>query len=121
MKNQQLYNKIKALKTRSAWDNGVKKYALELIEDLEGEITITNLETTLLSGAEDWQKYSWGGCSLIYNEDIAKRLCTKSELKKTDNGRLNPNKNREWLDVQARALYQASQLISRELEERDKR
>lgn len=47
------------------------------------------------------------GYSLVFDEDIARRLCTKSELLWSDNGRRAPNKNEQWLDVQARALYQA--------------
>jgi hypothetical protein len=32
-------------------------------------------------------------------------------LKKTRNGEKKPNGNEEWLDVQARALFQAAQRI----------
>jgi hypothetical protein len=60
-----------------------------------------------LNGAKDWSQYSWGGCSLIYDAAIARRLCTPSELKKTRNGERRPNSNEEWLDTQARALNQA--------------
>ena len=45
--------------------------------------------------------------SIIYDSDIAERLCTPSELKKTRNGERKPNSREEWLDVQARALRQA--------------
>lgn len=62
----------------------------------------------MLNGADSWIQYSWGGCSLIYDGDIAERLCSPSELKKTRNGERKPNGNEEWLDTQARALYQAS-------------
>lgn len=60
-----------------------------------------------MNGADGWSDYSWGGSALIYNEDIALRLCTPSELKRTANGSKRPNAREEWLDVQARALYQA--------------
>ena len=66
-----------------------------------------------MNGASSWDQYSWGGCSLIYNSDIAERLCTPSELKQTRNGERKPNANEEWLDTQARALYQASAAIAR--------
>ena len=72
-----------------------------------GKIT----EKDLLDGAKDWYEYSWGGCSLLYNSDICKRLCSPSEQRKTKNGERKPNANEEWLDVQARALYQAARLI----------
>lgn len=57
--------------------------------------------------------YNWGGSSLIYDADIAGRLCCPSELKKTRNGERRPNSREEWLDVQARALYQACNRLCR--------
>lgn len=115
---------INSTKARSAWDRGVKAYALELIEDLDQFIrdgyasaeTITSadgLRTVLLNGARDWKQYSWGGSALIYDGDIAERLCTPSELKKTRNGERKPNAREDWLDVQARALLRAWFLIRR--------
>ena len=103
---------------RSAWDKGVNAYAHDLLDALEeefdnGYISADDLanpklvKKALLSGADDWKVYSWGGCALIYDGDIARRLCSPSELKKTDNGTRKPNRSEEWLDVQARALYQA--------------
>lgn len=71
------------------------------------------LEEWLLNGAMSWDEYSYGGCSLIYDGDIAERLCTPSELKKKDGGRLAPNSQESWLDVQVRALYQACLRIKR--------
>ena len=113
---------IESSKTRSAWSKGVNTYAFELLDSLEeaiaggwqdAEITESpkRLRKALLNGAADWDQFSWGGCSLIYNGDIAERLCTPSELKKTRNGERRPNPTEEWLDTQARALYQASHLI----------
>lgn len=107
---------IEATNPRSAWNKGVKAYALELLTDLPKNVeygTIESLEADMLNGARDWKQYSWGGCSLIYNEDIAKRLCTPSELKKTRNGERRPNHDEEWLDTQARALNQAAMNIFR--------
>ena len=98
------------LKARSAWKRGCYVYALELIEDYKGGDAVPTKEK-LLNGAEDWRQYSWGGCSLVYDSDIAERLCTPTELKRTKNGEKAPSNRAEWLDVQARALYQASELI----------
>lgn len=104
-------------KDRSAWNKGVTVYALELLDELQERVVngwfddLMNYKLTkksLLNGAENWSEYSWGGCSLIYNEDIAERLSNPTELKRTDNGRKRPNPREEWLDTQARALYQAS-------------
>lgn len=111
---------IENLKLRSSWEKGVRKYAIELLEQLEMHKDYINipkrintqiLEKYLLNGAPNWIKYSREGCSLIYNEDIAKRLCNNTELKRTKFGEKSPNVFEDWLDVQARALYQAFILI----------
>ena len=106
---------------RSAWARGVKDYALELLENLESNPSLINefnegmpiREKDLLSGASDWFEYSYGGCSSIYNQDIAERLCTPSELKKTRQGDRNPNAREDWLQCQARALGQACCIVLR--------
>lgn len=108
----------------SAWARGVKAYAAELCSSLRGAAAyaaetgtpspLTDRETVraaLLNGARDWSEYSWGGCALIYDGDIAARLCTASELRRTHNGQRNPNPRETWLDVQARALYQAGAVV----------
>lgn len=100
---------------KSAWDRGVLIYALEIFDNyIEASDIDSNkqiIEKDLLIGASDWSEYSWGGFSLIYDEDICKRLSTPSEQKRTRYGELKPNSNEEWLDVQARALYQASKIV----------
>ena len=116
----QLIPVIRSYKPRSAWDKGVKKYAMGIITDLyyesgNGGIIPKNLgEKHLLNGARDWKEYSLGGSSYVYDGDIAKTLCSPSELKKVrykEGGFRKPNRDEEWLDVQARALSQASRLI----------
>lgn len=107
-------NTIENTKTRSAWDRAINAYALELLEEYEnnyGSDACAPCEADLLNGASNWKEYSFGGCSLIYNGDIAERTCTPSELKKTRYGEKKPNKNEDWHDVQARALFQAAQRI----------
>ena len=107
--------------SRSAWGRGVYAYACDLIDELREIVRYSPealdnenlLRRALLNGASDWGQYSWGGCSLCYNGDIAKRLCCPSELKRTRNGERRPNSREEWLDTQARALYQAERLILR--------
>ena len=106
----------KARTRPSAWTRGVYEYAREMLEDLKAETIPTDYEERkemLLNGASSWDAYSWGGCALIMNEDIAERLCTPSELKKCRYGERRPNNREEWLDVQARALLQASGMIGR--------
>ena len=112
---------LEAHKDRSAWGRGVNAYALELVEELreraayEGRNPEPGKECRewMLNGAQDWSQYSWGGSSLIYDGDIAERLCTPSELKKTRHGERRPNSREEWLDTQARALTQACNRVAR--------
>ena len=119
---KEIRNHLTEQKDRSAWKKGVTIYALEILDDLEEQIDggyLTEeifespklLDKAMLNGAKDWNQYSWGGCSLIYDGDIAERLCSPSELKKTRNGERKPNSGEEWLDVQARALSQAVRKI----------
>lgn len=117
---------IEARKDRSAWDKGVTVYALELLDGLkelaEGGYLPADaaellkpraLREKMLNGAQNWKAYSWGGSALIYDGDIAERLCCPSELKRTRNGERRPNSREQWLDVQARALYQAGARVFR--------
>lgn len=114
---QQLITIIEAKKARSAWMRGVKEYAAEVLDSLDDVNNLLNnddyktINKKLLNGAPSWHDYSWGGSSLIYDEDIAARLCSPSELKLTRGGQRRPNRREEWLDVQARALYQASRAV----------
>ena len=113
-----IFNRIEHLNPRSAWNRGVMRYALELINSIEVGEEIT--EKKMLNGAKDWKEYSEGGSALIYDELICRRLCTPSEIKKTKDGKRNPNKHETWLDVQARALYQAAHLVMKIKEEVEK-
>lgn len=118
---KKMVEELEARKDRSAWNRGVNAYAFELVEELErrAEYEGHNPEAGkecrewMLNGADDWSAYSWGGSSLIYNGDIAERLCSPSELKKTRDGERRPNSREEWLDVQARALFQACNRVAR--------
>lgn len=109
---------------RSAWARGVRAYAAELCGNLRRAATyaaetgtpspLTDRETVraaLLNGARDWSEYSWSGCALIYDGHIAARVCTPSELRRTHGGQRDPNPRETWLDVQARALYQAGEVV----------
>ena len=100
--------RIEATPARSAWARGVRNAAINLLDNLDGlEIT----EANLLNGAQSWIEYSEGGCGLIYDADIAEAYCNPSELKLCKGGERAPNARESWLDLQARALYQASCLI----------
>lgn len=121
MKNyEEIKKNLETRKDRSAWNKGVTVYALEMLDDLAESIdyngkepeTRAELKALAMNGAKDWSQYSWGGSSLIYDCDIAERLCTPSELKRVRGGERKPNRHEEWLDVQARALQQAYKRIS---------
>ena len=121
---------------RSKWDRAVMEDAeemlLEAIDNLrdnpeEAPQDLTALTANLLNVSvrtlKDWggddghngirslyqcaHESSWGGSHLCYDYDIARHYCTPSELKRTRDGERRPNARDEWLDVQARAIYQA--------------
>ncbi len=112
---------VEEIPNTSAWKRGVKEYTDELLDNLEEKAQSyerlprneKELEEWLLNGAISWDEYSYGGCSLIYDSQIAERLCTPSEFKRKDSGKLAPNSQESWLDVQTRALYQAYVRITR--------
>ena len=95
---------------KSAWRKGVEMYTQELREHLTDNNLVATKEN-LLNGARNWSEYSYGGCSLIYDADIAERLCSPSELKRKKGGDLRPNSRETWLDCQARALSQAARIV----------
>ena len=118
---QQLVAAVSAHKaSRGAWSRGVKAYAVELVESLEpanADFDLSNerlLEKALLNGASSWREYSEGGCALIYDADIAERLCPPSAVKRRKWGMLAPNGRENWLECQARALWQAHRIVENE-------
>lgn len=102
----------------SAWRKGVLEYKAELLGFL-AENNLAPTKVNMLNGAESWGGYSYGGCALIYDSQIAERLCAPSELKARRGGNWQPNKNETWLDMQARALNQACLSILRDNPEND--
>ena len=102
--------KIQARRPRGAWARAVQAYALELLEEVEDHAAPITA-AALLNGAENWHQYSYGGCALIYDADIAGRVCSPSVLRRKRGGELPPNNRETWLDCQARALRQAARLI----------
>lgn len=109
MKKQEVFDKVASRKPRSAWGHGVIRYAMDILQNVGEYEEVT--EKALLDGARDWKEYSYGGCALVYDGDICERLCAPSEKRLSRNGELAPNNRETWLDVQARALYQAARLI----------
>lgn len=128
LEKKQVVNLLRGLpyrKNESAWNRGVKNYALDLIEELpddyyfvsenasEVEENLKDLRKILLNGSNSWLDYSYDGCALIYDCDIAYVLCSPSELARTQWGEKQPNNYENWLDLQARALVQAWFLIKK--------
>ena len=118
---QVLANEVNNTKTRSAWDKGVKAYALDILASFEesrqwceanGESVPELDERTALNGAQDWSAWAYGGCGLVYNAYIAERLCTPSELRKLDGGARVPAGADTWCDIEARAAWQAWRMIA---------
>ena len=112
----QLIRHIEAMPTRSAWNRAVSYYAGYLLENFaeyaeyeikDGRRIPCLSEAVLLNGAADWAAYSYGGCALIYDTDIARTVCAPWELRRTRDGERQPNSRETWCDVQARALSQA--------------
>ena len=111
------------IKRISKWESGLLAYAGELLENAKDALDYcerTNKpfemsEGLLLNGASSWNDYSWGGCSLIYNGDIAARLATPSEIKRRTSKKWGlsdyANAREHWLDCQGRALFQAARKV----------
>ena len=116
MNAQEVIEKLEKLSPRSAWSKGVRQYAVELVGEVTDADAFSNptmLKNALLNGASDWQQYSEDGSALIYNSDIAERLCSPSELKRNRDGERDPNSCENWFQCQARALFQAWRLVKR--------
>lgn len=116
MKKTDIEKELKKALTRSAWRRGVYEYARELLAGIDerynGELPEILNEHDALNGARGWLEYSQSGSALIWDKDIAKRLCTASEYKKTRGGLYQPNNRENWVQVQARALYQAYKILA---------
>lgn len=122
---KELQNYIENLKIKypSKWAEAVKEDAVDLVGNYiewHGEDAPFKAENVkdLLNGAKDWKQYSQGGLGLIYDVHIAQHYCTQSELKKLgfkegDGIIKAPNAKELWPDIQARALFQASELIKK--------
>lgn len=110
---------------KSKWRKGVISIAIDRLDEMDNGATITwhNLlngalwsdkEATFENISSACDKYAWGGCGLICDEDIADLLATKSEAYyKNGNLKGKPNAREQWLDLYAKAVYQAFSLIIR--------
>lgn len=120
---QKVVNEVNNQKIRSAWGKGVQSYAFHILAQFEewrdwseknGAGVPEIDEATALNGAQDWRAWAYGGCGLVYDCAIAERLCTPSEREQWHKrGCPNMANSREtWLDVEARAAWQAWRMIA---------
>ena len=106
---------VEEIPNTSAYKRGIKKYTDELLDNLEEMARIykrlpkdeNELESWLLKGARNWGDYSYRGYSLKYSRQIAERLCTPSEFKRKDGGRIAPSRHDNWFNEQSKALNYA--------------
>lgn len=108
MKKIDIITAIQAQKARSAWARGVKQTALDMLEPIDDDMASA---ADALNGAETPEHWAYNGCGLVYDADIAELLCTPSELRRSNGGERPPNSYELWLDVYARAAWQAYNLI----------
>ena len=101
---KEMMKKILESPAQTKWEKGVKQYALELATEAEEKEYLSEEEfgKALLNGAQDWRQYSYGGCSLINDDEIFFRLFTQTTLIKGKVGAL---------DLQAQALKEACNLV----------
>lgn len=96
---------------RGQWNKATAYYADFLLDsyieickwyaDQNEAIPALSLDT-VLNGASGWHQYSYGGCALVYNGDIAKVVFTPAQFAKWEQGRKVTAE--PLLDIQARAL-----------------
>ena len=138
-----LVSQLSKEKVRSCWDRAVKSDAIDMIERVKSDcdhivdgvfsgtvseflascvnhVGIINAKIESVYSCMPYiNESSHGGNWLIYNDDIAAHYCTPSELKRVTHKdgtiRDHANSREDWLDVQARAHYQALIRIMRDV------
>lgn len=112
MKYENIYNIIilefKKQRCTSKSDRAKLDYINDLLESLEDMELIKDLkdytkdqfEELLLNGANNWLHYSFSGCSLCYNYDIAERILTPSQQKRSHSS--------DWLLTQQACLLRSA-------------
>lgn len=108
-------------KPRSAWNKGVKQWALDLLDGMQQDdkvefTSVTSLLYEALSGSLDWKQYCYDDKGIISDYSIVEAFCTPTEKQRYISrlGALRaPNANETWMDVQVKAASQAWDLIER--------
>lgn len=123
-------------KSRSAWDKGVYSYAVEMVENIQNDSImsqeqdaekhdvsdfVNHVDGRGISMSDFWtmdarikvhrlcDSSSWGGNFDIYDGSIVERLCTPSEIRRYNSGRMQngPTSRERWMDTQTRAINSA--------------
>ena len=94
---------------RTYWSRGVasliRDYAEDVLKEHDGEeVTSDEFYKLWDCGNDTLRDAVYGGSYDICNYDIAKRLLSPSEFKKSKEGMRRPNRNEEWLDIEYRAI-----------------
>jgi hypothetical protein len=104
---------VKRSKAHTAWNRGVKVYALSLLKNLKANysgrdlVNVDTLKKALLNGADNWQQYSYSGHALTFDYDIGQILCSPSDFKRFGLKKRRDISSETWLDIQTMALYAA--------------
>ena len=106
---------------RTHWKRAVRDYALWIISKCaKKDITsykelLNHVDAARMTDYALAKALSEGGCFEIRNADIAKRLCTPSQLKRVmhKDGTIRDLPDASWIDVQTHAIYQAIFLLKR--------
>lgn len=106
----------------SKYSRAIREDAIGLLDSLDAEEIPTDrddLHELLLSGASDWEQYSYGGCAFVYEEDIAAHYYTPSMVSRALSASVSGK--RPLLGMQACALERAELIIRSEIKFNAKR
>lgn len=82
--------------------DGLGNESWGVVENVADTVNYFGSLDLVLNGASGWHQYSYGGCALVYNGDIAKVVFTPAQFAKWEQGRKVTAE--PLLDIQARAL-----------------
>lgn len=105
-------NEVDATPGISPWNFGVRRYAVDLLEEYlsNNKLTVYSeasklkdiTRDDLLCGYEDCEKYSRNSNSFIFTDDICMRLFHRKPY---------PGETKDWLGLQGTAIEQACELL----------
>lgn len=115
----ELRDELYATPAETVWRSGVRSYAVELFTDVAearglnifDDVTVEITETELLNGADNWLHFSKGGCALVFNEDICRRLYGNKTHEKFFKSKNTSQNQPDWIELQAKALESAAKLV----------